>query len=250
MNDLQLTLKIWRQKSSSESGAFETYDVKGLNNHMSFLEMMDVLNEQLIEENKDPVAFDHDCREGICGMCSMVINGRAHGPLKGTTTCQLHMRHFKNGETIFIEPWRAKAFPVIKDLVVDRSSFDRIIQSGGYVSVNTGSAPDGNAIPIPKKIAEEAFDAAACIGCGACVATCKNASASLFVAAKVSQLSLLPQGQPEKKERVKKMVAQMDEEGFGHCTNTGACQAECPKGISIEYVRKMNFDYNISNIKG
>ena len=250
MNDLQLTLKIWRQNSSSENGAFETYDVKGLNNHMSFLEMMDVLNEQLIEQNKEPVAFDHDCREGICGMCSMVINGRAHGPLKGTTTCQLHMRHFKNGETIFIEPWRAKAFPVIKDLVVDRSSFDRIIQSGGYVSVNTGSAPDGNAIPIPKKIAEEAFDAAACIGCGACVATCKNASASLFVAAKVSQLSLLPQGQPEKKERVNKMVAQMDEEGFGHCTNTGACQAECPKGISIEYVRKMNFDYNISNIKG
>ena len=250
MTDLQLTLKVWRQKSNSESGAFETYDVKGLNSHMSFLEMMDVLNEQLIEENKEPVAFDHDCREGICGMCSMVINGRAHGPLKGTTTCQLHMRHFKNGETIFIEPWRAKAFPVVKDLVVDRSSFDRIIQSGGYVSVNTGSAPDGNAIPIPKKIAEEAFDAAACIGCGACVATCKNASASLFVAAKVSQLSLLPQGQPEKKERVNKMVAQMDEEGFGHCTNTGACQAECPKGISIEYVRKMNLDYNLSNIKG
>ena len=250
MNDLQLTLKIWRQKSSSESGGFETYDVKGLNSHMSFLEMMDVLNEQLIEEDRDPVAFDHDCREGICGMCSMVINGRAHGPLKGTTTCQLHMRHFKNGETIFIEPWRAKAFPVIKDLVVDRSSFDRIIQSGGYVSVNTGSAPDGNAIPIPKNIAEEAFDAAACIGCGACVATCKNASASLFVAAKVSQLSLLPQGQPEKKERVNKMVAQMDEEGFGHCTNTGACQAECPKGISIEYVRKMNLEYNLSNIKG
>jgi len=250
MNDLQLTLKIWRQKSSSESGAFETYDVKGLNSHMSFLEMMDVLNEQLIENDKEPVAFDHDCREGICGMCSMVINGRAHGPLKGTTTCQLHMRHFKNGETIFIEPWRAKAFPVIKDLVVDRSAFDRIIQSGGYVSVNTGSAPDGNAIPIPKNIAEEAFDAAACIGCGACVATCKNASASLFVAAKVSQLSLLPQGQPEKKERVNKMVSQMDEEGFGHCTNTGACQAECPKGISIEYVRKMNLDYNLSNIKG
>ena len=250
MSDLQLTLKVWRQRSSSESGAFETYDVKGLNIHMSFLEMMDVLNEKLIEEDKEPVAFDHDCREGICGMCSMVINGRAHGPLKGTTTCQLHMRHFKNGETVYIEPWRAKAFPVIKDLVVDRSSFDRIIQSGGYVSVNTGSAPDGNAIPIPKKIAEEAFDAAACIGCGACVATCKNASASLFVAAKVSQLSLLPQGQPEKKERVNKMVAQMDEEGFGHCTNTGACQAECPKGISIEYVRKMNLDYNLSNIKG
>ena len=199
MADLQLTLKIWRQKSSSEKGALETYDVKGLNSHMSFLEMMDVLNEQLIEQDKEPVAFDHDCREGICGMCSMVINGRAHGPLKGTTTCQLHMRHFKNGETITIEPWRAKAFPVIKDLVVDRSSFDRIIQSGGYVSVNTGSAPDGNAIPIPKEVAEQAFDAAACIGCGACVATCKNASASLFVAAKVSQLSILPQGQQKKK---------------------------------------------------
>ena len=196
---------------------------------MSFLEMMDVLNEQLIEKNKEPVAFDHDCREGICGMCSMVINGRAHGPLKGTTTCQLHMRHFKSGDTITIEPWRAKAFPVIKDLVVDRSSFDRIIQSGGYVSVNTGSAPDGNAIPIPKEVAEEAFDAAACIGCGACVATCKNASASLFVSAKVSQLALLPQGQPERKDRVNRMVSQMDAEGFGHCTNTGACQAECPK---------------------
>ena len=180
----------------------------------------------------------------------MVINGRPHGPMKGTTTCQLHMRHFKNGDTITIEPWRAKAFPVIKDLVVDRSSFDRIIQSGGYVSVNTGSAPDGNAIPIPKSVAEEAFDAAACIGCGACVASCKNASASLFVSAKISQLSLLPQGQPEKDERVKNMVAQMDEEGFGHCTNTGACQVECPKEISVEYIRKMNLDYNLSNIKG
>ena len=203
---------------------------------MSFLEMLDVLNEKLVAEDKEPVAFDHDCREGICGMCSMVINGRPHGPMKGTTTCQLHMRHFKNGDTITIEPWRAKAFPVIKDLVVDRSSFDRIIQSGGYVSVNTGSAPDGNAIPIPKSVAEEAFDAAACIGCGACVASCKNASASLFVSAKISQLSLLPQGQPEKDERVKNMVAQMDEEGFGHCTNTGACQAECPKEISVEYL--------------
>tara|TARA_B100001142_G_C14318447_1_gene649426 strand:- start:941 stop:1693 length:753 start_codon:yes stop_codon:yes gene_type:complete len=250
MPDLQLNLKIWRQKSESETGYFETYNVDGLNSHMSFLEMMDVLNEQLIEKDKEPVAFDHDCREGICGMCSMVINGRAHGPLEGTTTCQLHMRHFNNGDTITIEPWRAKAFPVIKDLVVDRSSFDRIIQSGGYVSVNTGSAPDGNAIPIAKEVAEEAFDAAACIGCGACVATCKNASASLFVAAKVSQLALLPQGQPERKDRVNKMVSQMDEEGFGHCTNTGACQAECPKGISIEYIRKMNLDYNLTNIKG
>ena len=250
MTDLKLTLNIWRQRSSSESGKFETYEVDNLNTHMSFLEMLDVLNENLVEENKEPVAFDHDCREGICGMCSMVINGRPHGPMKGTTTCQLHMRHFNSGDTITIEPWRAKAFPVVKDLVVDRSSFDRIIQSGGYVSVNTGSAPDGNAIPIPKSVAEEAFDAAACIGCGACVASCKNASASLFVSAKISQLSLLPQGQPEKNERVKKMVAQMDEEGFGHCTNTGACQAECPKEISVEYIRKMNLDYNLSNIKG
>ena len=250
MTDLKLTLNIWRQKSSDVSGKFESYEVDNLNTHMSFLEMLDVLNEKLVAEDKEPVAFDHDCREGICGMCSMVINGRPHGPMKGTTTCQLHMRHFKNGDTITIEPWRAKAFPVIKDLVVDRSSFDRIIQSGGYVSVNTGSAPDGNAIPIPKSVAEEAFDAAACIGCGACVASCKNASASLFVAAKISQLSLLPQGQPEKNERVKNMVAQMDQEGFGHCTNTGACQAECPKEISVEYIWKMNLDYNLSNIKG
>ena len=250
MTDLKLTLNIWRQKSSDVAGEFESYEVHDLNTHMSFLEMLDVLNEKLVAEDKEPVAFDHDCREGICGMCSMVINGRPHGPMKGTTTCQLHMRHFKNGDTITIEPWRAKAFPVVKDLVVDRSSFDRIIQSGGYVSVNTGSAPDGNAIPIPKSVAEEAFDAAACIGCGACVASCKNASASLFVAAKISQLSLLPQGQPEKNERVKNLVAQMDKEGFGHCTNTGACQAECPKEISVEYIRKMNLDYNLSNIKG
>ena len=250
MTNLKLTLNIWRQESSVAPGKFESYEVDNLNTHMSFLEMLDVLNEKLVAEDKEPVAFDHDCREGICGMCSMVINGRPHGPMKGTTTCQLHMRHFKNGDTITIEPWRAKAFPVIKDLVVDRSSFDRIIQSGGYISVNTGSAPDGNAIPIPKSVAEEAFDAAACIGCGACVASCKNASASLFVSAKISQLSLLPQGQPEKDERVKNMVAQMDKEGFGHCTNTGACQAECPKEISVEYIRKMNLDYNLSNIKG
>ena len=250
MDKLNLILKIWRQSAPSDSGGFETYNLENLNIHMSFLEMIDVLNEQLVGEEKEPIAFDHDCREGSWGMCSMVINGRAHGPLKGTTTCQLHMRHFKNGDTITIEPWRARAFPVIKDLDVDRSSFDRIIQSGGYVSVNTGSAPDGNAIPIPKEVAEEAFDAAACIGCGACVATCKNASASLFVSAKVSQLALLPQGQPERKERVNKMVSKMDEEGFGHCTNTGACQAECPKEISIEYIRKMNLDYNLSNIKG
>ena len=250
MADLKLTLNIWRQKSSEESGSFKSYEVNNLNTHMSFLEMLDVLNERLVEEGKEPVAFDHDCREGICGMCSMVINGRPHGPMRGTTTCQLHMRHFKSGESITIEPWRAKAFPVIKDLVVDRSSFDRIIQSGGYVSVNTGSAPDGNAIPIPKSVAEEAFDAAACIGCGACVASCKNASASLFVSAKISQLALLPQGQPEREERAKKMVSKMDEEGFGHCTNTGACEAECPKEISLQYIRKMNLDYNLSNIKG
>ena len=250
MADLKLTLNIWRQKSPKESGSFKSYELNNLNTHMSFLEMLDVLNERLVEEGKEPVAFDHDCREGICGMCSMVINGRPHGPMRGTTTCQLHMRHFKNGESITIEPWRAKAFPVIKDLVVDRSSFDRIIQSGGYVSVNTGSAPDGNAIPIPKSVAEEAFDAAACIGCGACVAACKNASASLFVSAKISQLALLPQGQPEREERAKKMVSKMDEEGFGHCTNTGACEAECPKEISIQYIRKMNLEYNLSNIKG
>ena len=250
MADLKLTLNIWRQKSPNESGSFKSYELNNLNTHMSFLEMLDVLNERLVEEGKEPVAFDHDCREGICGMCSMVINGRPHGPMRGTTTCQLHMRHFKSGESITIEPWRAKAFPVIKDLVVDRSSFDRIIQSGGYVSVNTGSAPDGNAIPIPKSVAEEAFDAAACIGCGACVASCKNASASLFVSAKISQLALLPQGQPEREERAKKMVSKMDEEGFGHCTNTGACEAECPKEISLQYIRKMNLEYNLSNIKG
>ena len=250
MADLKLTLNIWRQKSPKESGSFKSYELNNLNTHMSFLEMLDVLNERLVEEGKEPVAFDHDCREGICGMCSMVINGRPHGPMRGTTTCQLHMRHFKSGESITIEPWRAKAFPVIKDLVVDRSSFDRIIQSGGYVSVNTGSAPDGNAIPIPKSVAEEAFDAAACIGCGACVASCKNASASLFVSAKISQLALLPQGQPEREERAKKMVSKMDEEGFGHCTNTGACEAECPKEISIQYIRRMNLEYNLSNIKG
>ncbi len=250
MADLKLTLNIWRQKSPNESGSFKSYELNNLNTHMSFLEMLDVLNERLVEEDKEPVAFDHDCREGICGMCSMVINGRPHGPMRGTTTCQLHMRHFKSGESITIEPWRAKAFPVIKDLVVDRSSFDRIIQSGGYVSVNTGSAPDGNAIPIPKSVAEEAFDAAACIGCGACVASCKNASASLFVSAKISQLALLPQGQPEREERAKKMVSKMDEEGFGHCTNTGACEAECPKEISLQYIRRMNLEYNLSNIKG
>ena len=250
METLSLKLKIWRQESLQDKGQFKTYNVEGLNTHMSFLEMLDVLNEQLVESDKEPIAFDHDCREGICGMCSMVINGRPHGPLKGTTTCQLHMRHFNNGDTITIEPWRATSFPIIKDLVVDRSPFDRIIQSGGYISVNTGSAPDGNAMPIGKEVAEEAFDAAACIGCGACVAACKNASASLFVAAKVSQLALLPQGQAERDERVVNMVSKMDEEGFGHCTNTGACEAECPKEISVDYIRKMNWEYHRSNIKG
>ena len=250
MENLNLKLKIWRQSSPNDKGAFVSYDVSGLNTHMSLLEMLDVLNEKLVVTGDDPVAFDHDCREGICGMCSMVINGKPHGPQKGTTTCQLHMRHFKDGDTVTIEPWRAKPFPVLKDLIVDRSSFDRIIQSGGYISVNTGSAPDGNSLPISKEIAEDAFDAAACIGCGACVAACKNASASLFVSAKVSQLSLLPQGQPEREERVKNMVSKMDEEGFGHCTNTGACEAECPKEISLEYIRKLNWEYHRSNIKG
>ena len=246
---MQFTLKVWRQKSQSSKGAIETYHLSDISEDMSFLEMFDVLNDKLIRDKKDPIAFDHDCREGICGMCSMFINGEAHGPGRNVTTCQLHMRHFKNGETITVEPWRARAFPIVKDLVEDRSAIDRIIQSGGYVSINTGSAPDGNAIPISKEVAEKAFDAAACIGCGACVASCKNASASLFVSAKISQLSLLPQGQPEKNERVNKMVSQMDEEGFGHCTNTGACQAECPKEISLEYIRKMNLDYNLSNVK-
>tara|TARA_A100001011_G_scaffold154604_1_gene163098 strand:- start:492 stop:1244 length:753 start_codon:yes stop_codon:yes gene_type:complete len=250
MNKLNLTLKVWRQKNKDDKGKFETHKLKDLDTHMSFLEMMDVLNEKLISNKIEPVAFDHDCREGICGMCSMVINGRPHGPLKGTTTCQLHMWHFNNNDTIVIEPWRAKAFPVVKDLVVDRSSFDRIIQAGGYVSVNTGSAPDGNSIPISKEVAENAFDAAACIGCGACVAVCKNASASLFTSAKIAQLSYLPQGQPEREDRVVAMVGQMDEEGFGHCTNTGACQAECPKDISIEYIRRMNVEYHKANIKG
>ena len=249
MTELSLTLKIWRQKSSHENGGFKTYEINGLNTHMSFLEVLDILNEQLVNDDKDPVSFDHDCREGICGMCSMVINGRSHGPIKGTTTCQLHMRHFNNGDTITIEPWRAKAFPIIKDLVVDRSSFDRIIQAGGYVSVNTGSAPEGNSIPIPKDVAEKAFDSAACIGCGACVASCKNASASLFVSAKISQLSLLPQGQPEREKRVLNMVSKMDDEGFGHCTNTGACESECPKEISVECIRNMNWEYHRANLK-
>lgn len=238
---MNLTLKIWRQKNANAQGSMETYQVSEISEHMSFLEMMDVLNEQLISEGKEPIAFDHDCREGICGMCSMYINGEPHGPDRGVTTCQLHMRKFKDGDTIYIEPWRAKAFPVIKDLVVDRSAFDRVIQSGGYVSVNTsGNSQDANAIPIPKEDADKAFDAATCIGCGACVAACKNSSAMLFVSAKVSQLALLPQGQVERKERVLNMVEQMDKEGFGNCSNTGACEIECPKGISLDNIARMN----------
>jgi succinate dehydrogenase / fumarate reductase, iron-sulfur subunit len=240
---MNLTLKIWRQKNAKTAGAFENYQVSGISEDMSFLEMIDVLNEQLIQKNETPVAFDHDCREGICGMCSMYINGSPHGPLRGVTTCQLHMRSFKSGETITIEPWRASAFPVVKDLVVNRSAFDRIIAAGGYVSVNTGNAQDANALPIAKTDADDAFYAAACIGCGACVAACKNASAMLFTSAKVSQLSLLPQGQPERESRVQKMIAQMDSEGFGACTNTGACAAECPKEISLENIARMNREY-------
>ena len=246
---LNLTLKIWRQKSPTSSGKFESYKLNGVSTHMSFLEMMDVLNEKLIKENQEPVAFDHDCREGICGMCSMYINGRAHGPLKGTTTCQLHMRHFNDGETITIEPWRAKGFPVVKDLVVDRTAFDKIMQAGGFVSVNTGSPADANAIPIPKPVADEAMDGAACIGCGACVAACKNASAMLFVSAKVSQLALLPQGQVERTERVLKMVQTMDDAGFGNCSNTGACEAECPKEISISHIARLNREYLMASLK-
>lgn len=240
---INLKLKIWRQKNSSSPGRFEIYDVPEVSTHMSFLEMLDVLNEKLVQQGKEPVAFDHDCREGICGTCSMFINGRAHGPLKGTTTCQLHMRHFNDNETITIEPWRAAAFPVIKDLVVDRSGFEKIMQAGGFVSVNTGNAPDANTIPIPKVKADEAFDAAACIGCGACVAACKNASAMLFMSAKVSQLALLPQGNPERRERVMSMVKAHDAAGFGSCTNTGACEAECPKEISLIHIARLNREY-------
>jgi succinate dehydrogenase / fumarate reductase iron-sulfur subunit len=240
---MKFNLKIWRQKNNQDKGAFKTYELDGVSSDMSFLEMIDVLNEQLIDKDEDPVHFDHDCREGICGMCSMYINGEPHGPLRGVTTCQLHMRSFHDGETITIEPWRAKAFPIVKDLAVDRSAFDRVIQAGGYVSVNTGGTPDANEIPIPKSVADEAFDSATCIGCGACVAACKNASAMLFVSAKISQLSMLPQGQVERSERAQKMVAQMDEEGFGACTNTGACSAECPKGIDLSNIARMNREY-------
>ncbi len=241
---MNLRLKIWRQQSNEDKGKMVEYQVADVSPDSSFLEMMDMLNEQLIERNETPVAFDHDCREGICGSCNMFINGRAHGPRARTTTCQLHMREFKDGDTIYIEPWRAKAFPVIQDLVVDRSGFDRIMSAGGFIGVNTsGNTQDANAIPIPKENADLAFNAATCIGCGACVAACKNASAMLFTSAKVSQFALLPQGRIEAEDRVKNMVKQMDEEGFGSCTNTGACAAECPKGISLENIARMNREY-------
>ena len=241
---MQIKLKIWRQYNTSSSGFFEKHLLKEVTGDMSFLEMLDLLNNQLVKDNKEPVAFDHDCREGICGTCSLYINGEAHGPDRKVTTCQLHMRMFKDGETIYIEPWRSAALPVIKDLIVDRSAFERIQQSGGFVSVNTsGNTQDANSLPIPKMNADRAFDAAACIGCGACVATCKNSSAMLFVASKVSQYAYLPQGQVERKQRVLNMVEQMDKEGFGNCTNTGACEVECPKSISIEYIAKMNREY-------
>lgn len=240
---MNLTLKVWRQRNADNKGKFVTYQATEISPDMSFLEMLDIVNERLIQKGEDPIAFDHDCREGICGMCSLYINGRAHGPQRGITTCQLHMRSFSDGETIVIEPWRAGAFPVIKDLAVDRSAFERIQQAGGYVSVSTGGVPDANEIPIPKVVADEAFNSATCIGCGACVAACKNASAMLFVSAKVSQFALLPQGQPERMTRVQKMVAQMDAEGFGNCTNTGACEAECPKEISLTNIARMNRDY-------
>ena len=245
---MSLNLKVWRQSNSKAVGRFENYQVSDVSSEMSFLEMIDVLNEKLIAEGKDPIAFDHDCREGICGTCSMYINGRPHGPWHHNTTCQLHMRAYKDGDTITIEPWRANAFPVVKDLMVDRSAFDRIIQAGGFISVNTGNAVDANALPIEKEKADSAFMAAACIGCGACVAACKNSSAMLFTSAKVSQLSLLPQGAPERKTRVLSMVAQMDKEGFGACTNTGACEAVCPKGISLGNIARLNSEYLLSSL--
>ncbi|HLI26316.1 MAG TPA: succinate dehydrogenase/fumarate reductase iron-sulfur subunit [Chloroflexota bacterium] len=247
---MRLILKIWRQPGPDAPGRFVTYEHNDVNPHMSFLEMLDVLNQQLIRKGEDPIAFDHDCREGICGMCSMVINGVPHGPQRATTTCQLHMRHFKDGDVITIEPWRARAFPVIKDLVVDRSAFDRIIAAGGYISVNTGAAPEAASILVPKTDADRAFDAAACIGCGACVAACPNASAMLFTAAKVAHLNSLPQGQPERYQRVVRMVAQMEKEGFGHCTNHGECEAACPKEISLDTIAQLNRDLLAAALKG
>jgi len=245
---MNLTLKIWRQKNASSKGRFESYKVENISSEMSFLEMIDVLNERLIRDGEDPVAFDHDCREGICGTCSMYINGRPHGPWMANTTCQLHMRAYKDGETITIEPWRANAFPVIKDLVVDRSAFDRIIQAGGYISVNTGNAVDANSLPVAKEMADASFAAAACIGCGACVAACKNSSAMLFVSAKVSHLALLPQGAPERKTRALNMIAQMDKEGFGSCTNTQACESVFPKEISMSNIARMNAEYILAGL--
>ncbi|MCB9701466.1 MAG: succinate dehydrogenase/fumarate reductase iron-sulfur subunit [Myxococcales bacterium] len=247
---MKITLHVWRQKGPSAPGELKTYKVDNVNPHMSFLEMLDVLNEELLQKNEDPIAFDHDCREGICGMCSMVVNGRPHGPRKATTTCQLHMRSFKSGDEIYIEPWRAKAFPIIKDLMVDRSAFDRIIASGGYVAVHTGGAPDANALPIGKKDADEAFDYAACIGCGACVAACPNASAMLFVGAKVAHLGKLPQGEVERRSRVLNMVHTMDTEGFGACTNHGECSASCPKEIPLEAIMTLNRDYARASFSG
>lgn len=240
---INLKLNVWRQKGSYVKGRFETYEARNVSTDMSFLEMLDVVNEEMILSGKDPIAFDHDCREGICGMCGAMVNGRAHGPEKGTTLCQLHMRHFSNGDTVVIEPWRSRAFKVVKDLVVDRSAFDKIIQAGGYISVNVGGAPDGNAIPVPQEAAEKAMDAAACIGCGACVAACPNASAMLFTGAKISQFALLPQGLPEAKKRALAMVGKMDELGFGNCANETVCEKECPKEISIENIARMNREF-------
>lgn len=240
---INIKVKVWRQAGPKVKGMFETYELNNISTDASFLEMIDILNEKLVQEHKEPIAFDHDCREGICGMCSLYINGHPHGPDQAITTCQLHMRKFHDGETITIEPWRSRAFPVIKDLIVDRNAYDKIMQAGGYVNVNTGGIPDANAIPIPKPVADEAMDAASCIGCGACAAACKNGSAMLFVAAKVSQLALLPQGKIEKAARAKAMVAKMDELGFGNCTNTGACEAECPKSISITHIARLNRQY-------
>ena len=245
---MKLNLKIWRQANKEAKGELKNYAIDGIEGDMSFLEMMDILNESLTNKGEDPVAFDHDCREGICGSCSMHINGRPHGPDDDVTTCQLHMRKFKDGETVYIEPWRAKAFPVLKDLIVDRTSFDRIIQAGGYISVNTGNAVDGNSLPINKDKADASFAAAMCIGCGACVAACKNSSAMLFLSAKVAHLALLPQGEPERHSRVINMITQMDKEGFGACTNTGACEATCPKEISLSNIARLNNEYLVAGL--
>ena len=246
---INLTLKVWRQKSADTKGRFETYEAKDVDTDMSFLEMLDVVNEKLTKDGRDPIAFDHDCREGICGMCGAMVNGQAHGPLKGTTLCQLHMRNFKDGQTLTIEPWRSKSFPIVKDLVVNRSAFDRVMQAGGFVSIKTGSAPDAHALPVPKDNSDLAMDAAQCIGCGACVAACPNASAMLFVSAKVSHLVLLPQGQIEAKKRVTDMVSRMDQEGFGNCSNTYECEAACPKEISVSNIARLNREYRKANLQ-